>query len=212
MHNIPIFTAESGVASLILEEIPYKRVAYIKIQATQTPQLLLSECVAFCKAAGAEHIFASGHSYLKEYPLHTVIYEMSIRRKELPAVDADARLVEQKGLNQWVELFNKRMSDVPNAASMTITSAKKFLDKGSLFFVYDRTERIGLGCISGNKLQAFATLVPGQGKTVLCALSKQFTAERVVVEVASTNAKAMRLYKDVGFVIDKLISEWYVVL
>ena len=63
MRDFPIFSTETGVSSLTLKEIPYKKQAYIRIQDVQpgTLQEHLRECVQFCKAAGAEHIFAAGH-------------------------------------------------------------------------------------------------------------------------------------------------------
>ena len=35
MKNIPIFTTDWGVATLLLKEIPYKEIAYVKIQDVQ---------------------------------------------------------------------------------------------------------------------------------------------------------------------------------
>ena len=52
MKDIPVFTTEFGVASLILKEIPYRREAYIRIQTTQQPQELLKECISFCRMCG----------------------------------------------------------------------------------------------------------------------------------------------------------------
>ena len=54
MRNIPVFTTEFGVGSLILREIPYRQEAYIRIQDTGQPEIFLKECVDFCKTAGAE--------------------------------------------------------------------------------------------------------------------------------------------------------------
>ena len=58
MRNIPVFTTEFGVASLILKEIPYTQTAYIKILSSLAPVELLEECRSFCRAAGAEKIYA----------------------------------------------------------------------------------------------------------------------------------------------------------
>ena len=60
MRNIPVFTTEYGVGSLILREIPYRQEAYIRIQDTKEPEAFLGECVDFCKAAGAERIYGTG--------------------------------------------------------------------------------------------------------------------------------------------------------
>ena len=54
MKDIDLFTTEYGIASLILKEIPYKGEAYIRLRETQQPELLLQECVRFCRRCGAE--------------------------------------------------------------------------------------------------------------------------------------------------------------
>ena len=48
MKDIPVFTTQNGVASLILQEIPAQGCAYIRLQATLSPEQLLTECIAFC--------------------------------------------------------------------------------------------------------------------------------------------------------------------
>ena len=50
MRDLPMFTTEFGVASLILKEIPYREEAYILVQSTQEPEKLLRECIDFCRA------------------------------------------------------------------------------------------------------------------------------------------------------------------
>ena len=44
MRNIPVFTTEFGVASLILKEIPYTGIAYVRLQSSLFPEKLLEEC------------------------------------------------------------------------------------------------------------------------------------------------------------------------
>ena len=43
MKDIPVFTTENGAASLILREIPYRKRAHIRLQATREPEALLEE-------------------------------------------------------------------------------------------------------------------------------------------------------------------------
>ena len=66
MKNIPMFTTENGVASLILQEIPYRREAYVHIRSTAAPEAFFRECVDFCKMAGAEKIYLTGHPLLEK--------------------------------------------------------------------------------------------------------------------------------------------------
>lgn len=208
MRNIEIFTVASGVASLILEEIPYKKIAYIKIQTTHAPEELLRECVNFCRAAGAESIIATGHSYLDQYPYHTSVYKMSASQKEFIS-DANAVLINEADLSEWIKLYNRRMADVPNAATMTYALATELLGKKQAYFVYDESECIGLGVVAENKLHSVVSLIPGRGKAVLFALATKIRGEKVLVEVSSANKRAMRLYEAVGFRTDETLSEWY---
>lgn len=77
MKNIPMFTTENGVASLILQEIPYRREAYVHIRCTAAPELLFRECFDFCKMAGAEKIYFTGHPLLEtRYPFHTSVLRL----------------------------------------------------------------------------------------------------------------------------------------
>ena len=78
MRDIPLFTTEYGISSLVLKEIPYKGQAYIHIRDVQEEGFSdhLKECVSFCRVVGAEKVYAKGHPILEQYPLHTIIYEM----------------------------------------------------------------------------------------------------------------------------------------
>ena len=70
MKDIPLFTTDFGVASLILKEIPYKFVAYIRVLNAQPGMIqnLMEECAAFCRAAGADCAFAADSAELEIYP------------------------------------------------------------------------------------------------------------------------------------------------
>ena len=78
MRDFPIFTTDYGVSSLILKEIPYRKKAYICIRDVQPEHFSehLKECVSFCKMAGADDIYASGHKALETYPLYTRVLKM----------------------------------------------------------------------------------------------------------------------------------------
>ena len=60
MKDIPMFTTPYGVASLSLREVPYQKAAYICILSADQPEMLLEECVSFCRACGAEKVYAKG--------------------------------------------------------------------------------------------------------------------------------------------------------
>ena len=88
MRDFPIFTTENGVGSLVLKEIPYRGVAYITIRDSSAPAEFLNECADFCRAVGAQHVYASGHSILESYPVYTSIVQMSASTEFIPETDA----------------------------------------------------------------------------------------------------------------------------
>lgn len=211
MRNIPMFATDLGVASLVLEEIPYKKEAYISIRSTERPKEFLDECVAFCRAAGAERVYAGGHDFLEAYPLHTSIYEMECATDLLPCTDAVATCVDEGGLASWIEIYNNKMANVPNSATMTFAAAEKYLRDSEGYFIYRNECVVGIGVATENKVYALVSLIPGCGSDVLGALCKRLTSKSVVVEVASANVRAMRLYSRLGFTINGELSRWYTI-
>lgn len=209
MRDIPVFTTSNGVASLTLKEIPYKGEAYIRIQDTQEPEAFLCECCDFCRAAGAERVYATGHSCLEAYPLHTAICHMSRDRAGLPNTDATLLPVQKENLDKWRALYNERMIPVSNSSYMTLTDAHKFLADGSAYFVQRGDEILGLGVALGDTVAAVISLIPGAGMDVLLALSSVLKGTHVCVEVASVNMRAIHLYKKLGFEKTAEIAVWY---
>ena len=81
MKDIPVFTTDFGVASLILKEIPYRGEAYIRIQDLQPGMIgpMIDECVSFCEMAGAETVYATGSEELEGYPFDVTMIRMTGR-------------------------------------------------------------------------------------------------------------------------------------
>lgn len=209
MRDMPLFTTENGVASLILREVPYTGTAYIRIQSSQSLDRLVEDCVGFCRAVGADAVFATGHGELAKYPFYTEIWQMGCNRASLP--DTNARLVPATGktLEDWRLLYNRRMRGVPNAAWLTTDGAREMLEKGDGYFAYHGEKLLGIGRASGNTIGAIISVEPGQGKTVLLALNRVLCGEMACLEVASTNERAMRLYTTLGFTKVQVLSSWY---
>ena len=209
MRDFPIFTTENGVASLVLREIPYRGEAYITLQDTQNPKELLAECVDFCKMAGGEKIYATGHDWLENYPVYTRVVKMQRDREGLPESEAALFPVTEKTIEDWRSLYNERMRDVPGASAMTREGGKQLLAKGGGYFVHKDGQLLGIGIARENKIEAIAAAKPGAGETVLLALRSALFSENIVLEVASNNARAIRLYERLGFLKTELLRTWY---
>ncbi len=212
MKDIPFFTTEHGAASLVLREIPYRQLAYIKLLSSQEPRELLEECVGFCRACGAERIFAAGEDLPEGYPLHTAVVQMTRPRAGLEPTDACLFPVTEETAEKWRSLYNEKMAKVDNAAWMDSRDGKEMLAKGDGYFIHKDGQLLGIGRASAGTIDAVVSLVPGAGETVVKALSELLTEEVVTLQVASTNEKAIRLYERLGFVKTRELSRWYRVL
>ncbi len=209
---MPVFTTEHGVASLVLREIPYRKRAHIKLQATQEPEALLAECVSFCRACGAEWIDAAGDPYLEKYPLITSMVLMQRQRAGLMGTDACLFPVTEATVGQWRDICNQRMADIPNSAWMDSLDGKEMLQKGDGYFIHKDGNLLGIGRASGDTIDVVISVVPGAGETVVRALAELLTEETAKLQVASVNERAVRLYERLGFVKVKELSRWYRVL
>ena len=209
MRDFPLFTTEHGAAGLVLREIPYKGIAYVTIHDTLQPKELLQDCVEFCKLAGAEKIYATGHAVLEDYPLYTKVLKMQQLSESLPESDAMLFPVTEKTAEQWRLLHNEKMRDIPNASTMTRQDMDKLLTRGAGYFVHRDGELLGIGIAAGDTVESLAAAKPGMGETVLLALCSVLSSDTVVLEVASMNTPAMRLYQRLGFQITGEMSHWY---
>ena len=108
MRDIPVFTTEYGVASLILSQIPYREEGYIHIQSSLEPKLLLEECVQFLTACGAVRIYATGKDVPQDLPVYTKLIQMQISRDTLPETDAALWPVLSENVAQWAEIYTVR--------------------------------------------------------------------------------------------------------
>ena len=209
MKDFPMFDTEFGIASLVLKEIPYKGEAYILLREVWDAENLLKECISFCRMCGAETIYATGHESLEKYPWHTTMLEM---RGEA-AVDADALEslfpVTEATVARWRDIHNEKMRPVPNSATMTTKDEKEILESGGAYFVHHEGELLGIGWLKDTELWVVASVKPGMGWRVMNTLMSLVEGAQIELRVASTNEKAIRLYKKMGFISTKEISRWY---
>ncbi|MBR4971962.1 MAG: hypothetical protein IKY59_03220 [Oscillospiraceae bacterium] len=212
MQDIPMFTSEYGVASLFLREIPYRGRAHIKIQSSLEPEKLLEECIAFCRMCGAEWIDAAGHAYLEKFPLITTLSLMTRALKGLPEMDACLFPVTAETMQRWLDIYNERMADIPNAAYMDSKDGKQLLERGSAYFVHKNGELLGVGIVTGDFIDTVISVKAGAGETVLRNLASVLTEDTVRLMVADANTRAVRLYERLGFIKVKEMSRWYRVL
>lgn len=209
MRDFPVFTTENGVGSLVLKEIPYRSIAYVTIHDSSFPTEFLKECLEFCRVVGAEHIYAKGHEVVEYYPFYTSVIQMSASTESIPETDASIFPVTEQTLSKWREIYNDRMKDVDNASYMTDVDAKELLKRGAGYFVHAAGELLGIGIASGDRIDCVASVKRGSGREVMAALTHALMCERIILEVASTNLRAISLYESLGFIKTAEISRWY---
>lgn len=212
MRDFPMFTTEFGVASLFLREIPYRGRAHIKIQSSLDPEKLLEECLSFCRMCGAEWCDAAGDPYLEKYPLITALWAMACPRSRIGQNDSTLAPVTEQTLQQWLDLYNERMADIPNAAYLDSRAGRQMLEEGDGYFVYHQDQLVGIGKAKGDFIDTVISLQPGAGETVVQALCAALEGDEVRLWVASANTRALRLYDRMGFEKVKELSRWYRVL
>lgn len=212
MRDFPIFDTRYGVASLVLRDVPYWECAYIKLLSTREPEKLLSECADFCKAVGAEHIYATGEVMPEKYPTYATLVKLRCSAAHLPVTDAVAVPVTEQSLPQWKQIYNQKMAAVPNASYMDDARGRELLEEASGYMVYKGDTLIGIGKACDNTVHAVAAVLPGAGQDTLCALAQRLQADVIELLVATENERAMALYQRLGFTVSEEVSRWHKIL
>lgn len=211
MKDFPVFTTETGVSSLILKEVPYRETAYIHIQDVQPDgfEEHLKECVSFCRMVGAEHIFATGSELLQSYPVHCSLLEMRGTAWVDPDKLCNLFPVTEQTVARWREIHNKAMQGVDNAKTLETRDEKEIVGSGGAYFIHDNGELLGIGWMEDTKLLVVASVVPGAGERIMHTLMSLVEGADMIIEVASTNTRAIRLYEKMGFLIGTSLVKWH---
>ena len=209
MKDIPLFTTPYGVASLSMREIPYHKAAYVRILSCDSVRDLVEECVSFCRACGAEFVYATGHADLEKYPLYTQIWRMCVDRSGLVGDTALLYPVVPENVDHWREIYNERMSGVPCASYMTASDSAELCSSGEGYYIHRDGKLLGIGRIAGNCIRVIASVQKGSGEILLATLAELSADPTIIVEVSVDNTPAMNLYRKMGFVETTEIARWY---
>ena len=214
MRDFLIFDTEYGVSSLYLKEIPYKKEAYIRIRTVQPGYFEehLRECVSFCRMCGAESVFAADHEALEDYPLHASILEMRGIAWVDPEKLKNLFPVTEATAARWRQLHNEKLREVDGSATLTSQEEKEILATSGAYFVHDNGELLGLGWVQDCELKTVAAVKAGAGEAVMHTLMSLVEGSQMVLQVASTNQRAIRLYEKLGFLKTAETTRWYRVL
>ena len=134
---------------------------------------------------------------------------MTCLKDVIPETDAALFPVTEQTLPRWLELYRKKMRNVPNAAYMTDADGKEMLKRGDGYFIHKNGTLMGIGIAAGETIDLVASVQQGAGRDIVCALNHALFCERIILDVASTNEKAINLYESLGFIKSAELSKWY---
>ena len=210
MRDIPLFTTENGIASLVLREIPTSGSAYVHIRSSETPEALINECTDFCRAAGADKIYAAGHLCLEKYPYHTTLLTLKGIVDNVGETSLSLFPVTEKTWPDFCRIYNEKMAAVPTANKMRLLDRKTY--EKSAYFVHKNGVLYGIGIAQDDEILAIAACQKGAGREVLAALCQVLTADVIRLSVAENNIPAMKLYTRCGFLPTGEGISWYQIL
>lgn len=213
MQDFPLFSTDTGVSSLLLKEVPYRKTAYIRIGDVQEGGLEahLRECLSFCRMAGAERVYASGHGELEGYPIHTSVIKMQVEAWVDQRKLASLFPVTEATVARWRQIYNNAMEEVDNAATLEGRDEETIVKSGGAYFVHRDGQLLGIGWLEDTKLLAVASSQKGMGEAVMHTLMSLVEGSQMELEVASTNTRAIRLYEKLGFLTTGEVSRWYTI-
>ena len=217
MKNIPIFTASNGMASLILREIPYSGRAYVMVRAVWRGETaaLLSECGQFCRAAGAEAVYASRE--LEELPANHAydMVELRCRRADLPLPDRPLKLepLSLENAAAYLEIYNRCFRDIPGATAYDRKDMERLMGKNLAFLVREAGRYAAVAELDPRGLAGVAVLPEcrglGLGRNLTLSALRLLDGPELTLKTASTNRAALALYHSLGFGGDRITSRWW---
>lgn len=216
MKDIPIFTGQFGVATLILREIPYKKYAYVMVRSVREGkmQAFLEECLGFCRIAGAEQVLATADESISCLPHAHDMLELRCKKEIIPPPWKPVTLESVTADNGEVFLrhYNALFYTIPNAATYTQMDLKRILEKEQAWLAIVGGEIAGIGEIADSELCAIGVLPEyrGLGMPLAQTLIARMSAPEITLRVSSVNHAALRLYQKLGFDRKEIVSRWYV--
>lgn len=212
MKDIPMFTCEHGMASLILREIPSRGEGYVLPRTVFGDRAaLLRTCAQFCRAVGAERVCFLGESEEIGFERYACLRERTVETSALPITNAVAVPLQREDADVWAEVYNRLFRAVPVAQSCTGSDLREILAERQGYFVLRDGKRIGLGRLRRGELAALAAMERGAGTDVLCALAGQLGEPTVRLTCAEENRPAMALYDRLGFTPGTIRECWYTI-
>ena len=214
MKDIPMFTGTHGLASLVLKEIAVSGRAYAVIRSVWNgrTEAFLQECLSFCRAVGAEEVYASYETEIlpADHVYDTVA--MELEKSGLPAgapVELEP-LTEENG-QIFLDIYNTCFREMIGAATYGKQDLLRLLGTDCAFLAKKDGKYAGIAEISEIGLENIAVLPEfrGLGYDLALAVLPMVPRKIVRLKVASNNEKALALYTRLGFERKEIVSRWW---
>ena len=205
------------MASLILKEIPYSGAAYVLVRSVWNGQTaaLLEECASFCRAAGAERVYASdGKNDLPSMHAYDMVL-LTMRREDLPELANPIELepVSTQNGAEYLAVYNACFRELPGAASYGKKDLQRLIEHQSGFLTRKNGVCAGAAELEKDELAGICVLpqYKGLGYSLALTVLKRLETPVVKLKTATTNEKALNLYRRLGFGNDTVISRWWLI-
>ena len=213
MKDIPVFTGTHGVATLVLKQIPWSGCGYVIVRSVWTDAAaFLEECLGFCRACGAQQVYASwGCEDLPAPHGYDMLY-LYREKADLPkGNNLELEVLSRENGEEFLAVYNRCFRQVPNAASYGKEDLKRLLGEDTAWLLRRGEACAAIGEISTEGLEAVAVLPEyrGLGYDLTLALLEMVPSKTLRLKVASTNQRALALYDRLGFGKGQIISRWW---
>lgn len=213
MKDIPVFTGTHGIATLVLAQIPWSGCGYVIVRSVwDDAAAFLEECFGFCRACGAEQVYASWE--LEDLPAEHAydMVQMKIEKKALPDVPTvEIEELTKENSEAFLEIYNSCFRAVPGAASYSLKDTARLLGEEKAYLVRVDGGYAAIAEISEKGLEAIAVLPEhrGLGLRLTRTVLEKVPSTVIGLKVASTNTRAVGMYERLGFTPSGVLSRWW---
>ena len=215
MKNIPMFTGQHGMATLVFRELSYSGCAYVLVRAVWNGETaaFLEECRSFCRAVGAEKIYASWEE--NALPANHAYDVLGLCREKsglsLPRREVELEELRPANGADYLQIYNTCFRPVSGAASYDKQDLQRLYGQDCAFLAKIDGEYAAVAEISKEGLESIAVMpqYSGLGYDLSLTVLPMVPSLTLRLKVASTNRRALELYQRLGFEQENIRSRWY---
>ena len=213
MKDIPIFTGAHGVATLILSQISWSGCGYVMVRSVwDDEKAFLEECLSFCRACGAERVYASWELAELPAPHGYDMVQMEMKKSDLPQGETlTLEDLTEENSEVFIDIYNTCFLPIPNAASYGKKDIGRLLGEETAYLVKQDGKYAAIAEISKEGLEAVAVLPQyrGLGYDLCRTVLHKVPSVTLKLKTVSTNERALALYRRLGFGNEQIVSRWW---